>query len=146
MAVDEPRRIELFERLSDLVGAEATQTLFELLPPPGRDVATHDDVVHAGRELRDEFGQLRADFGELRDELGQLRADFGQLRGELRGELGELRGELATLGARIDASRTEVIATMHQEIGRALIVQTRTTVFSMVAALTAIAALALGLG
>lgn len=135
MAVDEPRRIELFERLSDLVGAEATHTLFELLPPPGRDVATHDDVVHAGRELRDEFGELRADFGEL-------RGDFG----ELRGEFGELRGELATLGARIDASRTEVIATMHQEIGRALIVQTRTTVLSMVAALTAIAALALGLG
>lgn len=30
-AVDEPRRVELFERLRDLVGAEATHTLFEAL-------------------------------------------------------------------------------------------------------------------
>ncbi len=132
MAVDESRRIELFERLSSLVGAEAAHTVFELLPPPGQDVATHDDIVQLERVLR----------GEVRGEMGELRGEMG----ELRGEIGGLQGQIAALGERIDASRNEVIATMHQEISRALIVQTRTTVFSMVTALAAISALALGLG
>jgi hypothetical protein len=71
---------------------------------------------------------------------------MSDLRGEVRGEVGGLHGQVAALGERIDASRNEVIATMHQEIGRALVVQTRTTVFSMVMALAAISALVLGLG
>ena len=139
MAVDESRRIELFERLSSLVGAEAAHTLFELLPPPGQDVATHDDIVQLQRDLRTEMQALRGEMGELRGEV------HGEISG-LRGEMGGLQGQVAALGERIDASRNEVIATMHQEISRALIVQTRTTVFSMMTALAAISALALGLG
>jgi hypothetical protein len=87
-------------------------------------------------------GHMAEQRGELRGEMGELRGEMG----ELRGEMGELRGEVAGLGGGIDASRTEVIATLHEEISRALIVQTRTTVFSMVMALAAISALALGLG
>jgi chromosome segregation ATPase len=149
MTVDETRRIELYEQLSVLVGAEATRTLFELLPPAGRDVATSDDVDHLARDLRAEMTQLRSDLrGEmtgLRGEMTELRGEMTELRGEMTGSRGELRGELKAMTERIDGLRHELLGALHQEISRALVVQTRTTVFAMVTALAAIAALALGL-
>ena len=131
MAVDEPRRIELFERLSAIVGAEATHTLFALFPPPGQDAATRGDVTQVGHEL----GVLRQEVGVVREEVGVVRRDVDGLR-----------VQIIELEARVNTSHHELTATIHQEITRALVVQTRTTVFSMVTALAAISALALGLG
>jgi predicted nuclease with TOPRIM domain len=172
MTVDETRRIELYEQLSVLVGAEATRTLFELLPPAGRDVATSDDIDHLARDLRAEMTQLRSDLrGEMTELRGDLRGEMAELRGDLRGEMtelrgemtelrggmaelrgemtgsrGEFRGELQAMTERIEGLRHELLGALHHEISRALVVQTRTTVFAMVTALAAIAALALGLG
>jgi chromosome segregation ATPase len=165
MTVDETRRIELYEQLSVLVGAEATRTLFELLPPAGRDVATSDDIDHLARDLRAEMTQLRSDLrGEMTELRGDLRGEMAELRGDLRGEMtelrggmtelrgemtgsrGEFRGELQAMTERIEGLRHELLGALHHEISRALVVQTRTTVFAMVTALVAIAALALGLG
>jgi predicted nuclease with TOPRIM domain len=114
MTVDETRRIELYEQLSVLVGAEAARTSFELLPPAGRDVATSDDIDHLARDLRAGMTQLRSD---LRGEMAELRREMTELRGDLHGEMaerrgemigsrGELRGELQAMTERIEGSAT----------------------------------------
>ena len=77
MAVDEARRVRLFERLQANIGEEATATLFEILPASGHEVATKADVEALGASLRAEIAELRA----------ELRAGHHELVALFRGEL-----------------------------------------------------------
>ena len=69
MAVDERRRVELFERLSAALGQEAATTLSELLPPRGGDVATTDDVTYVVTEMRSESAQIRSEMEAMEHRL-----------------------------------------------------------------------------
>ena len=67
MAVDERARHRLFLKVEEELGAEAAQTMMELLPPVGwADVATKDDL----RQLEERIG-LR-----FEARLETLRGDF----------------------------------------------------------------------
>jgi hypothetical protein len=121
MTVDERRRAQLFDRMSEALGDEAAGTMFEMLPPPDRDLATAHDVDRLGVELSGEMSELRGEMSEL------------------RGEMSELRGEMS-------AVRSELISVFREEVHGAFVGQTRIIVFSLVAALAAIAALAVGVG
>lgn len=73
MSVDERRRIELFERLVPLLGEEAATTMFELLPPPGVDAATKDDIVALRQSTSDDIAALRV---ATQHDIAELRRDM----------------------------------------------------------------------
>jgi hypothetical protein len=50
MAVEERRRIELFERVTATIGPEATATMFDLFPP-GDDHVTRRDLQGAAERV-----------------------------------------------------------------------------------------------
>ncbi len=91
MAVEERRRLEMFERLMEVLGVEVADTLLAHLPPQGERVATRDQVEHLRAETRDQVERLRA---ETRDQVEQVRTEVGQLRVEVDGKLASLGNEL----------------------------------------------------
>lgn len=110
MALSERRRRQLHAQLDDSIGAEAADSLMELVPLyPQTDLVTRSDLlslrsdlesdaVSLRSELRGEMAELRS---ELRGEMAELRSDLtgemAELRSELRGEMAELRGEMTAL-------------------------------------------------
>lgn len=77
-------------------------------------------------------GQTVATSDELQREIGALRDEVGALRTEL--------------DLKLDATAAQLTAVFRIEIQRAIVAQTRITIFSMVTAFAAVSALALGLG
>jgi uncharacterized membrane protein (DUF2068 family) len=74
MTISEQTRHEMYQRLEEVLGAEAAATLMEHLPPVGwADVATKRDLD----VLRADFSLLRAD----------LETTEHRLRADLRAEL-----------------------------------------------------------
>ena len=58
MAITEPSRHRLYQRLESILGAEEATTLMEHLPPVGwADVATKRDLDQLSDRLRVEFGR-----------------------------------------------------------------------------------------
>jgi hypothetical protein len=86
---DERKRHELYLAFEDLLGPDKTDTLMGLLPPPGIELATRQDLALARAELR-------ADMADLRREFEGLRGEFNELRSELKTEMADLRAEVAT--------------------------------------------------
>ncbi len=73
MAVEERRRLEMFERLMEVLGGEVADTLLAHLPPQGERVATRDQV----EQVRSEGGQLRVEVdGRLASLGNELRASW----------------------------------------------------------------------
>ena len=91
MMEDARRRIQLVDRLTELLGAEVTDTLLGHLPPQGAGVATAAQVEDVRRWAEAEFVELprwtEAEFAEVRRStdagLDALRGDVDQLRREL---------------------------------------------------------------
>jgi hypothetical protein len=129
MAVEERRRAELFERLEQSIGPQATDTLFAMLPPAGHTVATTADLDRFGGDLRAEMAALSA---ELRGEMSELRAE---LRGEMATLSSDLRGEMAGM-------RGELLAAFRHELGAAFAHQNRTMLLGLVGTLLSAVGLA----
>ena len=104
------------EALARAFGEEAAKTMFELLPPAGRDGATTDDVERLGMALRTDMETLRM---ELREEMGDLRT-----------EVSLLRRDMATQHA-------ELLATFRQELNDAPLRSNRSMVFGLASTLLA---------
>lgn len=58
MTVDERRRLHLYEVVRDQLGQDAAATLMELLPVDTSQLATKQDLVVLGAELRAEMHEL----------------------------------------------------------------------------------------
>jgi uncharacterized protein YlxW (UPF0749 family) len=127
IAVEERRRIALHRAVSRSLGEEAADTLFDLVAPAGEGPATSRDV-----------GELRAEIGALRSEVGTLRSEVGTLRSEVETLDAGLRSEMESMEHRI-------VATLERRLNETFTAQTRTLVFSQLAALVTIAGLAFGL-
>jgi hypothetical protein len=81
MTVDQRRRLQLYEIARERFGAEAADTLMELLPPMDpSDLASKQDLGVLRAEMREEFAEFR----------GELRHEFAEFRGELRTEMHDL--------------------------------------------------------
>lgn len=94
MAIDDRRRLQLYEAARTSLGDDAAGTLMELLPVDQSQFATRHDVATLGAELRGEFAGLRGEFAELR---GEMHGEFAAVRGEMRGEVASLRAEMHEL-------------------------------------------------
>ena len=70
MAIDERRRHELYLRVEEVLGPEPADSLMQLLPPAGSDVATKQDVEAMGAALRQEMSTM---WHEI---VGTMRAEF----------------------------------------------------------------------
>ncbi len=143
MAITEQSRHRMFQRLSEVLGAEEASTLMEHLPPVGwadvatkRDldmsvVATRHDLERATLQLRGEMSQMESSLrGEMQQMESSLRADIAQLRGEMAQVDSSLRGEIG----RVELS---LRAELHKEL--------RLQTFAMLGGGSALAAVAVAL-
>jgi hypothetical protein len=105
MAIDERARHDLYQRLEQTIGTDATETLMGYLPPVGwADVVTKHDLVELERrmDLRFEAMDYRFQTTDQRIEatehriLRTLERETGRVRSELLGEIGALRGEMVS--------------------------------------------------
>ena len=150
MAVDERARRHLYERLDQILGGEAADTLMEELAFVGREqLARRHDIELLRRDMDAGFAQARAERqavrAELHGEFEALRGEFQGLRGEfeaLRGEFEGLRGEFEGLRGETATAIAELRADMATRFDQ----QTRQIVFAMIGALFTVAALAVGSG
>ena len=122
MPIDEKRRSELFRVMSEQLGEEPAITMFELLPPPGSDLATRDDLH--GLEQRMELMEQRLD----------ARIDGVEQRLDAR--IDGVEQQLATL-------RHELTAVFRAELGQVAAGHTRAMVAAMATTVVGIGGLGL---
>lgn len=79
MAVDERRRMQLFEQLAAVIGDEATGTVFELLPPPNTEVATRDDLEGLRREMQRGFEEVSRRFDRQSARFDRVDEQFDRV-------------------------------------------------------------------
>ena len=112
MTASDRNRLNLYQKLDELLGSEEANTLMEHLPPvPWNEVATKNDVTATEIALRADLEAMR---NELRAELAvtgrELRSEMATMGSELRSEMvtmgSELRGEIQVFGAELRAEMT----------------------------------------
>ena len=96
MSISEETRLQLYQRLEDVLGAAEAATLMAHLPPVGwADVATRRDLDHAVTVLEAKF---ETGLAEVRTEIAGVRTELGvglaEVRTELHQEIGGLRSEI----------------------------------------------------
>ena len=128
-AVDERRRSDLYQTVSEVLGEEPAATMFELLPPPATEVATRQDLH--GIETR--LG-ARIDLGEQRlTSLDNRLADH-QRTSEMRFETQQhawderFEAQRHELDARLDGLRDELLAAFRGELVTAVSGQMRAVI------------------
>ncbi len=140
MAVDERARRHLYERLDDILGHEAADTLMEELTFIGREqLARRHDIELLRRDMDAGFAQART---ELEAARAELHGGLDAVRSELRGDFEALRGDFEALRGETTTASAELRADMATRFDR----QTRQIVFAMIGALFTVAALAVGSG
>ncbi len=134
MAIDERRRSELYEGLVAVLGPEATATMYELLPSPGREPATRADL----REFDQRFTDIDQRFAEIdhRFELVDQRFDHVDERFDHLEQ---------RIDDRIDGLRSELLAAFRGELVTAVSGQTRAVIIATATATFGIGGLAVTL-
>jgi len=85
VTLTEEGRHRLHTSLTEAIGADAANTLMEMLPPVGwADVATKRDLDHLATGWRAELVEFRSD---VRVQLADLRSELSDLRSELHSTL-----------------------------------------------------------
>jgi septal ring factor EnvC (AmiA/AmiB activator) len=79
MPRDERRRIETFERLTDMLGPEVTAAMSELFLPAGDTPASQDSVDALATRTAASFEQVRERFAEVDQRFEQIDQRFGQI-------------------------------------------------------------------
>ncbi len=88
MTIDERLRLNIHNKLTELLGSEEADALIaHIMPVPWHDVATKDDL----RLMRADLDFFRTD---VRAELDVFRAELEAFRTEVRAELDSSRSEL----------------------------------------------------
>jgi len=84
MTADERRRIMMVERLTEILGDEVTDTLLGYLPPPGKGVATAEQVEDLRRWTEEQFtGHRRSNEEQFRLQRAWAQGRFDGLRDEM---------------------------------------------------------------
>jgi hypothetical protein len=127
MAVEERRRIELFERLAATIGPEATATMFDLFPPAGDDHVTRRDLQGAEERVGVRFEGVDRRFERIDQRFDEVDRRFEQVDrrfDEVDLKLDVLRNEL------LAAFRGELVTAVSGQT-RAVIVATATATFGI---------------
>jgi hypothetical protein len=132
MTVEERRRIALHRAAAGTWGEEVADTLVELVAPSGHELATRADLQAFERRMDQRFAAM--------DERWAARITVMDERWAARFTAMDERWD-----ARLDAVEHRLTATFERRIADAITSQTRTLVFSQLAALVVIAGLAFGL-
>ena len=143
MDSDEARRHRLFRKLEQVLGPEEAATVMEHLHPRRWDeLATKADIEGLRKATQSDIEGLRkatqSDIEGLRHWTAERFAaerDWTAMR--FAAERDWAAERFARLDAHVDRSTQEVLATVRGEMNRLITTQTRTIVFSLVAALTA---------
>jgi hypothetical protein len=135
MSIEERRRLRLYERWVDTWGREEAETMLDVLPPPGRDLATTQDI--AALDAR-----ISALDTKIDTRVAALDAKIDKRVAALDAKIDTTA---TALRLQIEAATAQLTAVFRSEIQRAIVTQTRITIFSMVTAFAAVSALALGL-
>jgi ribosomal protein L29 len=132
----EIERHELYETAKREVSDRFAELMMSSLPPHPDRLATKDDVVVVGGQLRAEMADLRTELRtEMADLRTELRTEMADLRTELRTEMADLRTEMAHF-------RTELrveMAGLRVEMRDLTNQQTRILMLGLVGSITAFA-------
>ena len=154
MAVDERRRSGLFEAVARVLGEDHAVTMFEMLPPPGSDLATQqgmslrfDEVDQRFEQVDRRFEQVDRRFEEMVRRFEEVDRRFDALEARVQEHhealVAILRSELGALDARILQARDEAIATSRAELVEAVAGQTRTLVVALIITIVGVGTLSL---
>jgi hypothetical protein len=75
IAVDEGRRSRSYERLAEAIGRDEAVTIFELLPPPGSDVATRAELEALSQRVDHGLAEVHRRLDRIDDGLRDLRGE-----------------------------------------------------------------------
>jgi len=161
MAIDEPTRHELHQRLDAVLGADEAATLMAHLPPTGwGDVVTREylDLTIRAQDARLDarftqidarftqidarFTQIDAHIAQIDAHIAQIDAHIAQIDGRFDTSATAVDGRFERLEQRIDALRDEVLAAVRGELIAALSQQTRQMILAMIGTVLSLAALA----
>jgi chromosome segregation ATPase len=155
MAIEERRRIELFERLTATIGPEATATMFDLFPPPDDDHVTRRDLQGAEGRVGLRFEEVDRRFDEMEQRFVGIDRRFEQVEHrfeqvEHRFEQVEHRFELVdqrfdAVDLKLDVLRNELLAAFRGELVTAVSGQTRAVIVATATATFGIGGLAVTL-
>jgi hypothetical protein len=148
MAVEERRRIELFERLTATIGPEATATMFDLFPPPGDDHVTRRDLQGAEERVGVRFAEVDRRFDGMEQRFEEIDRRFEQVDRRFdeidhRFELVDQRFDEVDL--KLDVLRNELLAAFRGELVTAVSGQTRAVIVATATATFGIGGLAVTL-
>jgi hypothetical protein len=153
VAVDEARRRQLREQLTTVVGAEATATMFELLPPAGEEPATARQVTDLSARMDRGFEHVDSRIDGLDQRIGGLDQRIDGLDQRIDGldqridgldqRIGGLEHRVGGWELRLDAQTDRLTAVFRQELLTAVTGQTRAILLSVLTTLVGTATLAL---
>ncbi len=100
MSTDEKNRLELRDKLQELLGTRVADIAMEAMPPLDyKELATKTDVANLGIELRGEIARLDGTIAGLDSKIDGLGTS---LRGEITGLDSGLTGRIDGLDSKID--------------------------------------------
>jgi hypothetical protein len=148
MAVEERRRIELFERLTATIGPEATATMFDLFPPAGDDHVTRRDLQDTEERIGLRFDEVDRRFDAIDRRFDAVDRRFEQI--DHRFEQIDHRFELVDqrfdeVDLKLDSLRYELLAAFRGELVTAVSGQTRAVIVATATATFGIGGLAVTL-
>jgi archaellum component FlaC len=155
MAVEERRRIELFERLTATIGPEATATMFDLFPPAGDDHVTRRDLQDTEERIGLRFDEVDRRFDAIDRRFDAVDRRFEQIDHRFeqidhRFEQIDHRFELVDqrfdeVDLKLDSLRYELLAAFRGELVTAVSGQTRAVIVATATATFGIGGLAVTL-
>lgn len=110
MAITEPSRHKLYQRLEAVLGAEEADTLMEHLPPVGwASVATKDDLARQDDRVDARFAQVDARFA-------QVDARFDRIEEVMTARFDAIDARFEAMGSRFETAD----ANMRSYVDRAM--------------------------
>jgi chromosome segregation ATPase len=144
MASDERRRIEMLERLTDMLGPEVTAAMSELFLPAGDTPASQESLdalatrtTASFEQVRDRFAEVDRRFEQVDQRFERAERRLDRIERRLDGidrRLDVMDQRFDTVDVKLDALRHELVGVFRGELVTAVSGQTRAVV---VAAATA---------
>lgn len=131
--------VELYRGLEPVLGSDVATMLLERLPSPHEELATKVDMNARFEQVDRRFEQVDARFEQIDRRFEQIDRRFEQVDDRFEQAARELDLKLA-------AQSAEIKGFVHEVVGGAIQVQTRTILFGMAGIMAGATTLAAALG